>query len=135
MRIPRTERARGEEEAIVPLINVVFLLLIFFMLVGTLAPPDRLPVDPPISATEEAADTEGLVIILDADGRLAVDDDVLPLDPLTDRVAERLADQPALSVRVKADAAAPSGALVDLLDRLQSLGLERVVLLTTQHRG
>ena len=45
-------RPRNEDERILPLINVVFLLLIFFMLAGRLSASDPFQVEPPRSSAD-----------------------------------------------------------------------------------
>jgi biopolymer transport protein ExbD len=50
---------RWSDDALVPLINVVFLMMIFFMLAGTIRPADPLVLNRPISdqgSPEEAGD-------------------------------------------------------------------------------
>lgn len=70
MIVPVPRSARASEENVLPLINIVFLLLIFFMMAGALSVTSPLPLDPPRVAA--AADTdpprEGVVIA--ADGRI-----------------------------------------------------------------
>src|SRR3546814_5580799 len=68
----RRERQDGEEN-IVPLINIVFLLLIFFMLTGNLAPPEPFDIDPPASLSEAEAGERPVTVSVAADGRIALD--------------------------------------------------------------
>ena len=68
-------RRRAPAEALVPMINVVFLLLIFFLMSATIAPPDPFDVTLPAAATQDSADTSGPVVLhVSADGELAYDD-------------------------------------------------------------
>jgi len=72
---------RPERESTIPLINVVFLLLVFFIVAGTLSTPRDTAVDP---ATAEAFDPTTLdpdLIYIDADGTLRVAG--VPLDAAT----------------------------------------------------
>ncbi len=67
----RRSRRREAPETLLPLINVVFLLLIFFMLLANVSVYIPFPVAPPDAATA-AAERAGLTIALSADGRLAL---------------------------------------------------------------
>ncbi|MEY8838250.1 ExbD/TolR family protein, partial [Cribrihabitans sp. XS_ASV171] len=62
------KRPRGE--SIVPMINVVFLLLIFFLMTSQLAQPDPFDVTPPEAQSEAEAEAEP-VLFVDDTGRLS----------------------------------------------------------------
>lgn len=68
--LPKTRPAR---ENIVPMINVVFLLLIFFLMTAQIVPPAPLDVTPPQSTSEQKPQ-EARTVFIDADGLIAVDD-------------------------------------------------------------
>ena len=63
---PRAPRG----ESIVPMINVVFLLLVFFLMTSRLAPPEAFEVTPP-AAEAPGADGEGAALLVSAEGELA----------------------------------------------------------------
>lgn len=52
------EPRREPSENIVPMINVVFLLLIFFLMTATISPPDPFDVGLPASSTEATAEVD-----------------------------------------------------------------------------
>ncbi len=130
MRLPETPR-REQAENVIPLINIVFLLLIFFMLAGVLTRPDVFDVQPPESRQGQQTDLpdEG-VILLGADGRLAFADQELTLEGLEDEVARWLADEPDRRLTLKADADVSADRLLDVMDRLRDAGADRLMLLT-----
>ena len=65
-------RQASDDDRIMPLINVVFLLLIFFMLAGQLSASDPFEITPPESiSTAESGDEEMLILVAE-DGRLAL---------------------------------------------------------------
>ena len=68
-------RRRGPAEALVPMINIVFLLLIFFLMSATIAPPDPFDVTLPGAAAQDSADTSGPVVLhVSANGEMAYGD-------------------------------------------------------------
>jgi biopolymer transport protein ExbD len=107
-------------ESVVPMINVVFLLLIFFLMTAEIAPPEPLAVTPPAGETDGALPA-GLSLHVAADGRLAYGAAsgaaVWPL--LTDRSREA-------ALPVRADADLPATTLAALLGRLAEVGVTRV---------
>jgi biopolymer transport protein ExbD len=125
---------RRVREPIAPLIDVVFLLLIFFMLIGVIAPLDLFPVEPPTAERASAEEGGKLTILLAADGRLAFEGQELDLPTLQARLGERLGEEEGrkASVELKADATVDSGQVIDLLNALRAAGVERLALLTVR---
>lgn len=123
-------RARGEEESVLPLINVVFLLLIFFMLTGTLAASDPFEIAPPRSASEGTSGARDMIILVNADGRLALDGVVMEPPTLSDAVGERIAEGSVSRTQLKADASAEAAHIVQVMELLRDAGVDRLQLLT-----
>ncbi|MCF7992812.1 MAG: biopolymer transporter ExbD [Thiohalocapsa sp.] len=138
-----SRRALSMDNALIPLINIVFLMLIFFMLAGSITAPDALPVEPPLSRQGKSVEDDPIALLLGRDGRIALNGQVVSPDALDARLTELLAARqtagaastatsgPAL--QVKADAAVDVGALRELMSRLRALGVARVQL-TAQQR-
>ena len=126
----QSPRPRSDEERILPLINVVFLLLIFFMLAGRLAATDPFPVKPPASASDGEAGVRDLVVLVAADGRVAVDGEPVAPEALGDVLTARLARDGATRVQLKGDARAEAVHVVAIMEQLRDAGVERLRLLT-----
>lgn len=137
MKFPAPER-REVGENLIPLINIVFLLLIFFMVAGALSSDDIFQVEPPDSTSPMEPDNEGHMILLSRDGRLALDDEPLEAAELRSRLvawvegAEPIGAAAPPPVRIKADQDASADQLLDLMELLREAGVERVLLLTVQ---
>lgn len=114
-------------ENVLPLINVVFLLLVFFMVAGALERADLFTVKPPEAATAAEGSAGAGLLLLAADGRLALDGQALDRADLPAAVA-RLDGAP---LTLKADAGAEALAVVALLEELRAAGVETVTLLAT----
>lgn len=135
MRFHRSRR-RNDEERVLPLINIVFLLLIFFMLAGRLEQADPFAVDPARSASEDRPDAQRLLLLIGPAGELALDGEPLTRGALIDRLAalKREADadkEIERTVWLKADRAAPADRLVAVLELLSQAGITRIEMLTT----
>ena len=120
---------RMPEENVIPLINVVFLLLIFFMLVGTIEPPTDAMVEPPASDRAVAVGSSELVVSVAADGSLSVAGEAVEPAMLADRAAG------AESVLVRADGRAASGVVMTVLRALDGSGVGDVRLLARPVEG
>jgi biopolymer transport protein ExbD len=118
MRAPRSRRrAGGPDDGVLPLINVVFLLLIFFMVAGRLAAGDPFRIEPLVSATEGPAPDDAPLLLMAADGRLA-----LGGAPLA-RAALPAALAGADRLRVKVDAGADAAEVARLLAEIGAAGV------------
>lgn len=122
--------ARREEERVLPLINVVFLLLIFFMLAGSLSASDPFPITPPVSSSDANVETEDILILIGPEGELAMDSISMGLDELQDAIADRLAEEEVPVVWLKGDAQSDALLVVSVMERLQAAGVAEVTLLT-----
>ncbi|MFP4080840.1 MAG: ExbD/TolR family protein [Ectothiorhodospira sp.] len=140
MQLPPLPPGRGEDEShLIPLINIVFLLLIFFLLAGAITRPDPFAVESPASAQADAPSGEALQVLLDREGRLALDGAVLEIQALKARLAravEAAAEEgKGVTVHLRADRGVPSARLLDLTRQLQETGVERIFLVTREGGG
>lgn len=117
--------ARGlSGQNIVPMINVVFLLLIFFLMTAEIAPPDPFEIDPP-TAEAEIAERGDETLYIDAEGRLAFGE--FRDEAVFEALSTRDGGTP---LRIRADAALPATALAAILPRLAEAGQSEVRLIT-----
>ena len=113
-------RQRRRPESIVAMINVVFLLLIFFMMAARIAPPQPFDVTPP-QATSQARPGQSRTVYLSEDGALAFG------AARGAAVWAALADG-AGPVILKADMDMPASMLAKTLARLAGIGIGDVEL-------
>lgn len=131
-RPPQPSGNRFGDNALVPLINVVFLMMIFFMLAGTIRPPDTLPVERPLSVQGRLEDAQLLELWMAADGRLALEETVLPLDTLLEALRLRVQARGETRILPSADDAVPTGQLRALLQRLREVGVQQLLIVARQ---
>jgi biopolymer transport protein ExbD len=117
------------------MINVVLLLLIFFMLAGRLENTDSLNISPPQSAAYGEQPLAAPVVSVTADGRVGYNGQWVDLRALAARVtAEWRAPRPPEAVVMRADANAKSGRVMDVVDALRGAGVGNIELLTVSTR-
>ena len=108
---------------IAPLLDVVLLLLIFFMVTTSFA--DRqIPLDLPSAQSGSPQATEAAVVAIDAKGTLMLDGEPISEAELTS-LLETLALQER-DLEIRADTAARHGYVVRVLDLAKRVGLTRV---------
>ncbi|MBL26267.1 MAG: biopolymer transporter ExbD [Rhodospirillaceae bacterium] len=130
MRLRAPQRETSDDERILPLINVVFLLLIFFMIAGRLASSDPFNIEPPQSASEGPPEAQEMVVLVGADGDLALDGEIMDETTLEAAVAERMAAEDVPPLRLKADGRADATKVVAVMELLREAGVESLRLLT-----
>ena len=114
---------RPQRESVVPMINVVFLLLIFFLMTARIAPPDPVDVMLPVSSSATRAEVPN-VLIVDAEGNLHLGD--LSGDAIV--LAALAGHEGPLALR--ADARTEATRIARLLPQLAAAGVTDIRLLT-----
>ncbi len=136
------KRRRGRHEATVeltPLIDVVFLLLIFFMVSTTFIRETQLKINLPEASGElQEVESGTIEITIDRGGDYAVNDRVLvnsdkrTLVRALQEVREMQSSEAAPRVIITADAMAAHQAVVRAMDAAGTVGLTRVSITTQQ---
>lgn len=124
----KQRRKADDDDRVMPLINIVFLLLIFFMVVGRLSATDPFRIVPPTSATEENTAEKVPLLLIGAKGQLALDGRIVTEKALVLAVQQT---SPKM-LRVKTDGRADAVRVVALVDLLRDNGVESIRLLTVR---
>ena len=131
-------RHRSQEDLvnITPLIDVVFILLVFFMLAGTIERPDPVQVQLPESTSEEEGDIEDLVILIGPNGEVLFEGrEIYSNAQLVRNTAIWLSLRPNASVQLKADANVEADRTLEIMELLREGGATYLVLLTVGGDG
>lgn len=123
---PKT--GRGVIINVTSLIDVMFLLLIFFMVSSTFKNQPAIDLSLPRSATAQDTAVTPTVVYLTRDGRLFLDDELLDREELDDRLRQLQASTGEDRIVLRADEHAEHGAVVDLIDLIKESGFRRVSL-------
>jgi len=129
MRIAR-EKPERELVNITPLIDVVFILLVFFMLAGAIEPSEPFPLAPAASASDIRGDVQDLVVLIDADGRVAIDDEIISREALSNAVFDAMRAKPDALVQLKPDAEVDAVPVIEVMEEIRDAGASYLVLLT-----
>jgi biopolymer transport protein ExbD len=128
----RARRRTAEVEVnLTPLIDVVFLLLIFFMISTQFKAAAELGLDlPTASAAQSTGDTQSVLVTVTRTGQYAVDQVGLPASTEASLMAalQRSADVETRGVRLEADADASHQSVVTVLSVLSKLNVEQVAI-------
>ena len=129
----RRTRTDHVELNLTPLIDVVFLLLIFFMISTTFIQENRLRIQLPEASAQAQQQSAELEIVIDARGNYFVDGNKL-INQDASTIADALeilrpsSDDPTLLI--SADAAAEHRHVVKVMDVAGRMGFERISIMT-----
>ena len=110
-----------------PLIDIVFLLLVFFIYAMLSMVVHRgVKVELPRAATSQVDKREFVGLTLTRDNQVFLEEQRVPLDRLVDRVAARMAGKRDMPVFLRGDSRADLGVAIRVLDLLRAAGIREV---------
>ena len=128
--IERKRRKRSAQEAeinVAPLLDIVFIMLIFFIVTTSFGKELGVDLDRPSNApVKEQKRSEVIPVRIDATGQIFVEDRLVHAEAIRANIVSGLAIKPNASVVVIADQAADSGLMVRVVDQARAAGAEKV---------
>jgi biopolymer transport protein ExbD len=127
----RPHRRKSPEVDVTPLIDVVFLLLIFFMVSTTFDREAQITIDLPQATGEEAKhEQKELEITIDASGIFYINQQEVintEIGTLKQAIFKAVGEQRNLPVIINADARTPHQSVMTAMDAASQLGLTRMI--------
>ncbi|GAB4292025.1 MAG: biopolymer transporter ExbD [Myxococcota bacterium] len=130
-----TNKSQEEEITLelTPLIDMVFLLLIFFMVTTTFTTSAGIQVDLPRAKAREITHAqEDVVLAITKDGKLIYRGEVIALERLKEILTKIAARDPDTLIIVQADFDAQHGKVVEVMDVAKTLGLGKLAIATQE---
>ena len=120
-----------------PMIDMVFLLLVFFMCVSTLAQADkRTPLKLPSSHESVVPgdlSSRGIISV-DEQGAIFISAREVSLEDMGDKIRDAIAVDPALKIHLRADRLTPYGRIKKILEACAEAGAYEIIYATHQDR-
>jgi biopolymer transport protein ExbD len=130
MQFRRTRRDDARIE-ITPLVDMVFLLLIFFMLSTTFIVSPGIKVNLPQSSAEKITqEKEEVRVVITEENKVFVESMLVDMGELEQRLVGAARQDPQTLVIIKADAKALHGKVVEVMDIAKQSGLNRMAIAT-----
>ncbi len=133
MKLRDRRNFKPPELMIIPMIDIMFFLLVFFML-GTLYMIEQksLPIKLPEAQNAAVDMTNNFVITMKKDGSLYLEDKPAELGGLLRQAQMESKAKPAMAVIIRAEKDIEYGRVVTLMDNLKKAGVNRFGLATDQ---
>ena len=106
-----------------PLLDVVFLLLIFFLVTTTFMPDASMELELPESTTATQSEVVPTMVTVGEDGGVQIDGDSVSIQELERAVAALLPEERE-KITVRADARVDYGVIVRIIDALRNAGVD-----------
>lgn len=126
--ISKQSRDKTPNFVMAPLIDVIFILLIFFAVTTSFIKTQKgIDMKLPVAQSIERA-PEGVVVSLDQDGKIYINKELVTLTNLEKVIATSIKDNPELAVIFQAHSDINYAAVIEVLDSLRLSGAYRIVL-------
>ena len=130
MEIKRRKRARNSM-SITPLVDVVFLLLLFFALTLHFSPEEAISVELPTSSSAKQQSETEIILTVTPEGVIRLNGNV-PTQSLETELASLRKIDEKQAVQVRADQEVEVGKLVAIIDAIRNAGFQYFDLMTQQ---
>ncbi len=128
-----SSRARSGRRVLVnvtSLIDVLFMLLIFFMVSTTFVEQPGMKLDLPAAKSAEVSKVEALVLNLYQDGNMSLNGQTITMDKLEEELRAGLSQSPEGALNLFADKNATHGKVIEVMDIARQAGIKKLVVAT-----
>lgn len=132
LKLPEKREPKAGESTIA-LINVVFLMLIFFLISGTLVPPIDKELSPIEAEEAETAELENMLSIRKDGETYAGDVQISPEEYY--EAYSQIPENAERPIRIFPDQGLPAPILIDVINRMKAAGAKSLLLVTERKDG
>ncbi len=133
--MPRTKRVADTDDSdvnVTPLLDIVFIMLIFFIVTATFIKEPGVTITRPEAQTAEDQRLVSILVAIDSENTIWINRDEVPLEGVRARVERLRRENPRGSAVIQADGSAHSEYLVKVLEQIRASGVEDVVAVSTK---
>jgi len=118
-----------------PLIDMVFILLIFFMVTTTFVKDMKLDLDRPSAATASLVNEKVIRVYIDSNREIFIDNAPIKVWAIQSKLRDLLRSSTSKAVLVVTDTEIPVESLIDVIDECKLSGAKDVAVSTTKELG
>ena len=125
--------AEGEAEInITPMLDVVFIMLIFFIVTATFVKEAGIEVNKPGAVTAVKQEKANIVVAIDANNEIWIDRRIVDVRAVRPNIQRLHAETPQGSVIIQADSEAKTETLIKVMDAARAAGVSNVAIATRE---
>ncbi|MGD9807164.1 MAG: ExbD/TolR family protein [Deferribacterales bacterium] len=125
-RMSRLRRAKTVEINMAPLIDMIFILLIFFIVTTSFVKESGVDVNRPKAASAASQEKTNVIISVTKDGQVYMDGRVVDIRSVRGLMERFLAETPEGSVVIAADESSRTGEVIRVLDACRLAGVQQI---------
>ena len=111
---------------ITPMLDVVFIMLIFFIVTTSFVKEAGIEINRPSAATSESQDSASIFVAISERGEIWIDNRRVDVSSVRANVERLRAESPEGTVVIQADKFSQTGILVEVVDQVRAAGVENV---------
>lgn len=119
---------RRKEPGLISMINIIFLMLVFFLVAGNVENFEIIPFNPPVAKSGKVLEEGEVEVVMGAYDELIINDEMVTLADFVPAMRRQLATNPEKIITLKADEAIASPNLIAIMDRIKQAGGKNVSL-------
>lgn len=131
----RQKKSEVQNIDISPLIDMVFILLIFFMVSTTFVKDMKLDLDRPSASSASSASSKVIRVFIDKSGEVYIDNQPIKVWAIQSKLRDLLRVATEKSVLVITDEGVPVNKLIDVVDECRMSGAKDVAVATEKEMG
>ena len=125
----RLSQISNDEESqieLTPMLDVVFILLIFFIVTTSFVKESGIEVNRPKADTAEKQERASIFIAIDSEGRIFLQKRKIDIEAVRANIEKLHAESPEGSVVIQADKKSETGVLVQVMDQIRLAGVKNI---------
>jgi biopolymer transport protein ExbD len=125
-------KSRNAEINMAPLIDMVFILLIFFLVTTSFVRESGVEVKRPIASTAEKQEKTTLIVAVTEEGMIYIDEKLIDIRSVRSTMERFKVENPKGNVVITADKNSLFGVSIEVLDEVRAAGISNVVVAATK---
>jgi biopolymer transport protein ExbD len=125
-------KKKATELNLMPLIDMVFILLIFFLVTTSFVKEAGVEVKRPIASTAEAQEKTNMIVAVTKDGEIYIENQLIDIRSVRSVMERFLHENPRGNVVITADTDSRFGTSIEVLDKVREAGITNVVVAATK---
>ena len=126
------QQAEETELDMTPMLDIVFIMLIFFIVTTSFVKESGITVNSPSAQTSEKQDNANIFIAINEQGDVWIDKRQVDIRTVRSIVARLHADNPEGAVVIQSDKKASTEQLIQVMDQVRLAGVENVAVAASQ---
>lgn len=121
-----------EDVNVTPLLDIVFIMLIFFIVTSTFIKEPGIDTDRPTAEISDKVKLIALLVGISADDEVWIDNEVYSIDEVKAKVQELRRETPKGRAVLRVDADASSETMLDVIEQMKQAGEEQIQIATEE---